>query len=309
MNIPGVDDRPVRVATWGRTDPGLERDENQDAFLILELTESGSGGGFSLDAHGTGPHGFQDREFALGRRGAVFVVADGMGGAAGGATASRMATERIREEMAGSWLRDPDRSPRGFAGHLVHALNEANRALHELASRRPELRGMGTTATAVGVLDGFAYVGQVGDSRAYLVRDGAAHQLSRDQSVVQELLDAGALTEAQAERSHQRNVILQALGTAPDVDVDLTWQELRRGDTLLVCSDGLSGVVGAEELAARTEGAPDPAALCETMVELAHRGGAPDNVTVVVAHFGGPGLDAPSEGDVVGRRPFHLEEE
>lgn len=308
MSFPTMSDRPIEVAVWGRTDPGRRRPENQDSFLIVEFSGEAGREGFLLRPHGRAPGAARGREFTLGPRGALLLVADGMGGAAGGALASRTAVERVRQVMGNGWLRERQRIPREFAAYLVRALEEANRTLHTLASEQPELTGMGTTATAAGILDDFLFLAQVGDSRAYLVRNGRARQLTRDQSVVQELLDAGAMTEDEAERSAQRHVILQALGAAAKVEVDLTYQQLRDGDTILVCSDGLSRVLSPEELAASVERFPDPPSLCEAFIELANSRDSPDNVTVLVARVGGPGLNAPRAGDTVGRQVFDLAE-
>lgn len=306
MSLPTMSDRPVEVAVWGRTDTGRQRPENQDSFLIMEFSGEEGGEGFLLRPHGGAPGAARGREFTLGPRGALLLVADGMGGAAGGALASRTAVERVRQVMGNGWPRERKRTPREFAAHLVHAFEEANRTLYTLQSEQSELRGMGTTGTAAGILDDFLFLAQVGDSRAYLVRNGTARQLTRDQSVVQELLDAGAMTEDEAERSAQRNVILQALGTAATVEVDLTYQQLRDGDTILVCSDGLSGLLRPEELAATAERFPDPPSLCEALIEVANSRDSPDNVTVIVARVGGPGLIAPRADDTVGRQVFDL---
>lgn len=308
MSLPTMSDRPVEVAVWGRTDTGRQRPENQDSFLIMEFSGEEGGEGFLLRPHGGAPGAARGREFTLGPRGALLLVADGMGGAAGGALASRTAVERVRQVMGNGWPQERKRTPREFAVHLVHAFEEANRTLYTLQSEQSELRGMGTTGTAAGILDDFLFLAQVGDSRAYLVRNGTARQLTRDQSVVQELLDAGAMTEDEAERSAQRNVILQALGTAATVEVDLTYQQLRDGDTILVCSDGLSGLLRPEELAATAERFPDPPSLCEALIEVANSRDSPDNVTVIVARVGGPGLIAPRADDTVGRQVFDLAE-
>ncbi|MFW5905020.1 MAG: PP2C family protein-serine/threonine phosphatase [bacterium] len=304
MSVPDLSSRPVDVAVWGRTDPGKERDENQDSFLVMELAGEGGDEGFLLRPHGGAPEAARRREFTLGPRGALLLVADGMGGAAGGALASRTAVEEIRRALKQEWGRERGRTPQRFGAHLVSALEEANRTLHELARDRADLRGMGTTATAAGLLEDFLYVAQVGDSRAYLIREGTATQITRDQSVVQHLVDAGAMTPDEAERSSQKNVILQALGTAEKVEVDLTYQQLRNHDLVLLCSDGLSGVLQPRELAESARRFPDPPALCEALVELANTRGSPDNVTVIVARVQGEGLADPRPEDRVGRTPF-----
>lgn len=138
----------------------------------------------------------------------------------------------------------------------------------------------------------------MGDSRGYPVRNGSAVQLTRDQSFVQELIDAGALTEEAAERSEYRNRILQALGGKAEVDIVLTYHALRGRDVLLLCSDGLSGVVAREEIAETAGRGADLAAICEELIERANSRGGPDNITVIMARLGGDRLNeaAPDEG-------------
>jgi protein phosphatase len=159
--------------------------------------------------------------------------------------------------------------------------------------------GMGSTATVAGLLDGFLYLAQVGDSRGYLVRSGVATQLTRDQSLVQQMLDTGAITAEAAEQSAHGNVILQALGVEPRVNVDLTYLEMRQGDFLLLCSDGLHRLVRPEEIAAAAGRLADPGAVCEELVELANERGGPDNITAVAALLGGSGLQEPRPTDTV----------
>jgi protein phosphatase len=226
-----------------------------------------------------------------------------MGGGAAGALASRLAVAWIYETLTARIEAERNNAPRHFAERLQQVVETANGRIYEESRRDPAHHGMGSTATVAGVLDGFLYLAQVGDSRAYLIRNGTASQLTRDQSLVQQLVDAGALTEEEAERSSQRHVILQALGTEPQVRPELTYQELRRGDTLLLCSDGLHGVVRSEELAALAAN-PDPAAACAALVDLANARGGPDNVTVVILRLEGEGLQPPMAGDIVGRQRF-----
>jgi protein phosphatase len=156
---------------------------------------------------------------------------------------------------------------------------------------------MGTTATVAGVLDGKLFLAQVGDSRAYLVRGSTAFQITKDQSLMQRLVDAGELTEEEAAASTRRNIILQALGPDPKIRVDLTFQPLCRGDTLILCSDGLSGQVKREEIAELAGRHPDLEELGNVLVDLANGRGGPDNITVVVARFDGDGLPAAMQGE------------
>ena len=167
---------------------------------------------------------------------------------------------------------------------------------------------MGTTTTAAGVLNDHLYLTQVGDSRAYLIRNGQAHQITKDQSLMQRLVEAGELTEEEAAQSERRNIILQALGPDPKVKVDLTHQEVRRRDVLVLCSDGLSGQVKKEEIAQVVSTTPDLSAACDKLIAMANERGGPDNITVVIARFDGDGLRFSDGGpqDDVGHQVYPL---
>jgi protein phosphatase len=157
----------------------------------------------------------------------------------------------------------------------------------------PALQGMGSTFTAVGVLGEDLVFAQVGDSRAYLVRRGTAVQVTEDQSLVRHLLEEGRISEADARDMPGGNLILQALGPAPSIEVDVGFRKARRGDTVLICTDGLSGVVALDEIRDAVLRSQDPAAVCDDLVDLANSRGGPDNITVVVGKLDGPGLSVP----------------
>jgi protein phosphatase len=165
---------------------------------------------------------------------------------------------------------------------------------------------MGTTTTAVGVLGDRFFLSQVGDSRAYLIRQGQAVQLTKDQSLMQRLVEAGELTEEEAAKSERRNIILQALGPDARVKVDLTHQEARRGDTLVLCSDGLSGSVKKEEIAEIATRERDLQTACDRLIALANERGGPDNITVILARFDGEGLRPPEASAEVGHQVYPL---
>ena len=287
---------PVRVSVFGKTDLGRTRDHNEDTFLVADL----STGNASLQP--------EVRHHDVGPRGSLFMVADGMGGAAAGELASAMAADLIYKHMATAWATDGDASPERFAFRMKEAVELANQQIHNFAHEHPDVRGMGTTVTAAGVNGGDLYLAQIGDSRAYLVRNGQAIQLTKDQSLMQRLVDAGELTEEEAEQSERRNIILQALGPDPRVKVDLTRQTLRQGDTLIICSDGLSGLVRREEFSALARTHPELPALCSALIDLANERGGPDNITVVAAHFQGDGLPEPGDAEAVGYSVYHLPE-
>src|SRR5229473_7822 len=254
----GRSSKPIKVQVFAKSDLGKTRDHNEDCFLVADLTR--------------GERSLQPtlREQEVGERGALLVVADGMGGAAAGELASQMATDTIYDQMQKMWGAEKELTPQRFAYRLKEAVEVANGQIHAHAKAHPEVRGMGTTTTAAGVLMDHVYITQVGDSRAYLIRNGEAVQLTKDQSLMQRLVEAGELTEEEAAHSERRNIILQALGPDPKVKVDLTHQELRRGDVLVLCSDGLSGQVKKEEIAQIVSTTPDLAAACDKLIALAN---------------------------------------
>jgi protein phosphatase len=272
----------VLVSVFGKTDLGRTRDHNEDTFLVADLARREADITVGARDHEVGP------------RGSLFMVADGMGGAAAGELASSMAAQHIYEHLETHWMADPDVSGDRFAFYLREAVEHANQLIHGYSQAHPEVRGMGTTVTAAGVHDTRLYLAQIGDSRAYLVRGGRAFQLTKDQSLTQRLVDAGELTEEEAEASARRNIILQALGPDARVKVVLSTESLRRGDMLLLCSDGLSNQVRRDELAQFVEEHTDLAALCSALIDAANERGGPDNITIVAARFDGEGLPLPA---------------
>jgi protein phosphatase len=285
----------VRIAVSARTDRGRTRDHNEDTFLVGDLargtTEFVAGG-----------------QATIGSRGTIFLVADGMGGAAAGELASAMAADIIFNHLRAAWAGAPDPSGDEFIREMRAAVELANDRIHAYAREHPDARGMGTTATVVGVLGRRLHLAQVGDSRAYLIRRSEAVQLTKDQSLMQRLIDAGELTEEQAAHSERRNIILQALGPDPKIRADVTYQDLARGDVLILCSDGLSGQVKREEIGALAAEATDLDALCEHLIELANARGGPDNITVVAARFDGPGLPEAAGSTDLGYHAYPIED-
>ena len=247
------------------------------------------------------------RTHAVGDRGSLFMVADGMGGAAAGEIASAMAIDVVLGELRNA-VTEAEAAPSReiFAASLKRATATANAAIHSYALEHPEYRGMGTTATIAGVLGDTLYLAQVGDSRAYLVRDGVARQITKDQSLMQKLIEAGEITEEEAEQSERRNIILQALGPESAIKVDLTHQQVRRRDTLVLCSDGLSGQVKIDEIARVATDEPDLMQVCKQLIDRANENGGPDNITVIAVRFDGDGVIAPESGDNVGHKRFAL---
>ena len=288
-------ERDVIVHVFGRTDVGRTREHNEDAFVVADLTT----GNATLQP--------EVRTHAVGDRGSLFMVADGMGGAAAGEIASAMAIDVVLGELR-NVMTEAEAAPsrETFAASLKRATATANAAIHNYALEHPEYRGMGTTATIAGVLGDTLYLAQVGDSRAYLVRNGVAKQITKDQSLMQKLIEAGEITEEEAEQSERRNIILQALGPESAIKVDLTHQQVRRLDTLVLCSDGLSGQVKIADIARVATEEPDLMQVCKQLIDRANENGGPDNITVIAVRFDGDGVIAPESGDNVGHKRFAL---
>ncbi len=284
----------IIVNVFGRTDVGRTREHNEDAFVVADLTADNA----TLQP--------EVRMHRLGHRGTLFMVADGMGGAAAGEIASAMATDIVLAEMRKRWMGAAEATADAFATAIKQSTETANQRIHQFALEHPEHRGMGTTATIAGILGDALVLAQVGDSRAYLIRDGVARQITKDQSLIQKLVEAGELTPEEAEQSERRNIILQALGPEANIKVDLTFQQVRKGDTLVLCSDGLSGQVRTEQIAECVNGLPDLVQLCKQLIDLANTAGGPDNITVVAARFEGEGLSHASVGDAVGHRNYRF---
>ena len=273
---------PVDLRVYGATDHGRVRSHNEDSFLIADLTPAPPGGA----AHGLGT-------LRIGDRGFLLLVADGMGGAAAGEVASSMAANTVLEELNQHWVSSTLQGRRPFIERMTRAVERANAEIHALSVNDPGKSGMGSTITVAGILGDRVHMLQVGDSRGYVVRKGSARQLTRDQSLTQHLVDVGQITESDAAVSDRRNVILQALGPTAEVEVAVTSETLRAGDYLILCSDGLSGLVADDELARVVGEIQDPAAIATELIDMANSRGGHDNITVIVAQLDGPGLRAP----------------
>jgi PPM family protein phosphatase len=238
--------------------------------------------------------GNEDSGYASAR---LLVIADGMGGQAAGEIASAVAVETLAE------LDSPQTT--GLTGDPVRDLDDrvklANTKIRAIIAQRPELEGMGTTVTALFLAGGshlaFAHIG---DSRAYRLRGGVLEQISIDHTWVQRLIDEGQITPDEAERHPQRSLLMRALGTTSEVDLDLTVLDLQAGDRYLLCSDGLSGFVPFNTLASTLAGYGDPHHAAETLIQHALRGGGADNITCIIADAyeqAPPGSRPPSQAE------------
>jgi PPM family protein phosphatase len=245
----------VRVSS--ATDTGLKRSHNEDSLGTWE------------------PDDPADRA----RRGVLLVIADGMGGSRAGEVASRLAVETVLEryrEAEGNEILD----------ELCNTVEEANRIIHDHSMQHPEHHGMGTTCTALVVRDRDAFIAHVGDSRAYAIRDGEIRQLTQDHSLVAQLVSSRQITPEQARVDPRRNLVTRSVGVGAHVEVDTEHVDggLREGDTLLLCTDGLHGVVSDDELAQAASGS-DLDWACRELVGLARDRGGPDNITLILARL------------------------
>jgi serine/threonine protein phosphatase PrpC len=230
----------------------------------------------------------------IGARGCLMIVSDGMGGAAAGEIASEIAVKTVREALM-EVPANPD-----VCDQLKTATLKANAEVWNFAEQNPQFRGMGATLTAVLIQQATAYIAQVGDSRAYLVRGDSIKQLTKDQSLVQAMIDAGAIAPEQA-GSFPQNIITQALGIRPALEVAISSVELVQDDTLIVCSDGLSQKVKDEDMVNLVRQEADLTMLCRKLVTLANQRGGEDNITVIAAKFAGELLHSAAEGRSITR--------
>lgn len=261
-----VSPRHLAVRAVLRTDVGLVRSENQDFGTYTTATEEST-------SHPGGR---------------LLIVADGMGGHRGGATASRLAGETVKMQYLDSETTD-------IPTALRESLARANARIFSEAQSNPELRGMGTTTSVLAVRDHHGWLAHVGDSRIYLVRDGSIQQLTDDHSLVATMVREGLLTSQEAETHPRRNVLQRSMGVAEDVEIDVRGPfELRVGDTFILCSDGLHGVVKEHELQEIAAGTIEEAA--DEFLRRALERGAPDNVTVIVARV--EATDEPPPGGI-----------
>jgi PPM family protein phosphatase len=272
----------VEVSVSARTDTGMVREGNEDAFMIADLTSGNLGLGPDMKTH------------KIGARGSLMAVSDGMGGAAAGEIASEIAVKTVRKSL----MEVP--ADLDVCEQLKTATENANAQIWKYAEENPEYKGMGATLTAVLIQQAKAYIAQVGDSRAYLVRNQSIKQLTKDQSLVQEMIDAGAIAEDQA-ASFPSNLITQALGVSQSLEVPISSIELVEGDTLIVCSDGLSQKVKEADMVNLVQQTADLTLLCRGLVALANQRGGEDNITVIAAQFAGELLHSAAERNSITR--------
>ena len=277
------------VELYAKSDVGRVRRGNEDNFLVLDLSTEQTWTG----ADGTPPPDGLTH-FDLGQKGLVLVVSDGMGGALAGDVASRMAVDSVRETLMGQ-----GETPCDPALDLVECLKSAthyaNTAIHLKSQEDSRCAGMGATFTGAAVRGDSLDLVQVGDSRGYVIRKDQIRLATKDQSLVQQLVDVGQISESEAETHMFRNVILQALGAQSEVTPVTGRIRLRQEDVVLLCSDGLSGKLRAEDIqhiVLSSKG--DLSKACDALIDEANSRGGEDNITVVLARFSGDDLEAPA---------------
>ena len=265
------------VELYAKSDVGRVRRGNEDNFLLLELT---TGHSHTCTQGPEAPP--QMHQLEVGHDGVILVVSDGMGGALAGDVASRMAVETVRELMK-ECASDNSTS---LGLQLRNATLQANQSIHDKSQSDSAFQGMGATFTGSAIRGDTLELVQVGDSRAYLVRGAEIRQVTKDQSLVQQLVDVGQISEAEAETHPFRNVILQALGAQSELAPINGTVRLCQGDLLLLCSDGLSGKLKIEDMQIiLNDSKGDLVQACQKLVAEANARGGEDNITVVLARF------------------------
>jgi len=251
----------VRIVSGGQSDVGQQRTNNEDCFRIVQPLN-------------------------------LFIISDGMGGEAHGEVASAMAVDTVVKTCMGEetgTIADPTEAQLGWSDktkRLLNAAHLANETIYESAQANPQQLGMGATLTAAWLNEEKLSVVHVGDSRVYLLRSGVLQQLTSDHSLVAEQVRRGILTAAEAEHSELQSVLLRALGTQQEVEIDAEEHSLFPGDILLLCTDGLTRMVAEQKIAATLQSESDPGRAAEKLVTLANENGGADNVTVVIVHMG-----------------------
>ncbi len=295
------------VELYAKTDIGRVRQGNEDNLLVLDLTTmrswSGSDGARLPE---------ELCRVKVKSEGAILVVSDGMGGALAGDVASRMAVETVRDLLVEKSDADEannkgesDSEDTTLIDRLRDATVYANLAIHHRGQEDARYAGMGATFTGAAITNGAVDLLQVGDSRAYVVRGSEIKQATKDQSLVQQLVDVGQISEEEAETHMFRNVILQALGAQGELAPVTVRVRVSQGDMLLLCSDGLSGKLRAEDMQAILQAAGDDMVkACDKLIDEANLRGGEDNITVLLARFSGDDIPAPDSDPITVELPY-----
>ena len=287
---------PVKVEVFGLTHPGQVRKNNEDNFTVCNL----SNGECSLQP--------TVRNHTVGKFGTLLLVADGMGGESAGEIASQICTATVPKRLYDN-LKSLDRiSEVNCVLLLREAIEFANQVIQQQAQSNSSYHGMGTTATACVLFRNHLFVAQVGDSRAYLVRKDNLVQLTSDQTFLNYLADIGQEMPEGEEKEKRKSILTQAVGTSETLDVRVTYADVRQGDWIVVCSDGLHNMVESSDLLAAVSGTDTVVAKCQSLIDLANKNGGKDNITVILSQILGSGLAPADEETKVEAKEFREED-
>lgn len=288
----------ITVEIHATSHVGRVRRGNEDNYLLLNISRARAW----TSSQEEGEFVIETQQFDIDDNGVVLAVSDGMGGALAGEVASKMAVESVCEKLLNEDV-DETLTPESYEYHLIAKLYNAtlyaNYLVHSQGRTDPQFQGMGATFTGLGVTPIGVDIIQVGDSRAYLVRNGKIYQVTKDQSLVQQLIDAQQISAEEAETHTLKNVILQALGAQNEIYPVSARLQPNRNDVLLICSDGLSNKVTAASMQRIiVENIDKLEVACAELVKEANENGGEDNITVVLARLTGDSLQDPVGDDV-----------
>jgi serine/threonine protein phosphatase PrpC len=290
-NASGTEAAAIHIKVSALSDMGRVRKNNEDNFAVCNLT-TGEAGLATLSNH------------VQGARGTLFMVADGMGGEASGEVASQICATTVPKRIYENLKSQGSVSEANFVLLLREAIEYANQIIFQKAQSSTNFKGMGTTTTAAALFGPYLFVGQVGDSRAYVIRNKQMVQLTRDQTFLNYLADIGAEMPEDPEKDNRKSILTQAVGSSEKVEVKVTYTKVRQGDSLLLCSDGLYNMVKTPEMLSivnRPDGLPGK---CKALIAKANEQGGTDNCTVIMAGFTGPGLPPSDSSAVVEFKEF-----
>ena len=286
------------VETHATSHIGRVRKGNEDNYLLLNISAAKAW----MSTQDPEEFVIESQRFEVDESGVILAVSDGMGGALAGEVASQMAVETVSKKFLND---DPDKTiqPGEFSnsliGNLYDATLYANYLIHQQGRTDPQYQGMGATFTGIGITPEAVDLIQIGDSRAYLIRSNNIYQITKDQSLVQQLIDANQIPAEDAETHPLKNVILQALGAQSEIFPVSARLTPNRDDIVMICSDGLSGKVGGVEMQKIILDNHDNLAMaCADLVKKANENGGEDNITVILAKITGDDLPEPTEGEV-----------
>ena len=289
----------LRVEIHATSHVGRVRRVNEDNYLLLNISKSKAW----TSSQENGEFVIESQQFDVDQNGIVLAVSDGMGGALAGEVASKMAVESVCEKLLTADDDDATLTPDDYENQLISSLYNAtlyaNYLIHQQGRSDPQFQGMGATFTAIGATPKSVDIIQVGDSRAYLIRSGKIYQITKDQSLVQQLIDAQQISPEEAETHTLKNVILQALGAQNEIYPVSARIEPHQNDVFVLCSDGLSNKVDAANMQRIVlENIEQLEMACAGLVKLANENGGEDNITVIIAKFSGEELKEPEGDDV-----------